>query len=411
MNSIPPKAAFGISENPDAFSGGAEAAKAAVLLLGETRRPHLILVFCTSRLAADSLTNGIRSIVGDDVPLFGANANGIITNDFIGYDGFQTAVAALHLPGAELQLFQHTGVAFNEAAAGDALGAMLAPSINQEERNPFLLFLYDSVNRLKGRFIMNLATPLMQGMSRHFDKCPAIAGARVMGDMKFNPTTQWCGGSVLQDSVVAMVLSGNIQVHTKVLHGCRPTSAYHRVTKADGPLVQEIDGRPALELIGDILGPDLRQDYQQYKFFVTFGVNHGQKWGAFQEDHYANKMCVNVDLKRGGLILAEPLPEGTEFQIMQRNFDMQQYRAATHALLDDITAGGRVPFFAFYINCAGRAAAYYGSQEEEAAYVAEGIQGRIPLLGVYEAGEIARVNDEMHLLDWSGVLNIFSHAA
>jgi hypothetical protein len=405
-----PQAAIGISENPDAFSGGAEAARGALDALGPEKQPHLVLVFSTSRLAAEPLTKGVRSVVGDDVPLFGANSNGIITNEFIGYDGFQTGVAVLHLPGADLKLFQHTGIAFNEASAGDALGAMIAPALKETAPDPFLLFLYDSVNRLKGRFIMNLATPLLQGMSKHLPEWPAAAGARVMGDMKFNPTAQWCGKSVLQDSAVALLLSGSVKVHTKVLHGCRPTSAYHRVTKADGPLVQEIDGRPALELIGDILGPDLRKDYQQYKFFVTFGVNHGQKWGDFHEDHYANKMCVNVDLKRGGLVMAEPLAEGTEFQIMQRNFDMQQNLEASRALLNEVEASGRVPFFALYINCAGRAAAYYGSQEEEADYVARGIDSRVPMLGIYEAGEIARVNDEMHLLDWSGVLNIFSHA-
>ncbi|MBL9117283.1 MAG: FIST C-terminal domain-containing protein [Verrucomicrobiaceae bacterium] len=410
MNSKP-RAATGISEVTDAFTGGAEAAKRALDHLGADLEAHLALVFCTSRLDPAAVTQGIRSVLKPDVPLFGANANGVIGNDFVGYDGFQVGVALLHLPGVEMKFFHHTGIAFKEAEAGDVLGTLISPQLRDTVADDFLLFFYDSVNRLKGRFIMNLATPLLEGMARHLPSGLRVAGARVMGDMKFNPTTQWCGQALLQDSAVALLFSGGLRVHKKVLHGCRPTSAYHRVTKADGPVVLEIDGRPALDLIGDILGPELRGDFQQYKFFLTFGVNHGGKWGDFVEDHYASRMCVNVDQKRGGIVLAEPLAEGDEFQIMRRNFDMRQYRAATAALVDEVVSSGSVPFFALYINCAGRAASYYGSQEEEAAYVAEGLGKRVPLLGVYEAGEFSRVNGRLQLLDWSGVLVLFSYPA
>jgi hypothetical protein len=256
---------------------------------------------------------------------------------------------------------------------------------------------------------MNLATPLIEGLTKYLPISLPIAGSRVMGDMKFNPTFQWCGQDLLKDSAVALLCSGNLRVYTKVLHGCRPTSAYHRITKADGPVVLEIDERPALDLVGDILGPQLRNDYQQYKFFVTFGVNYGEKWGTFNEDQYANRMCVNVDRSRAGLVLAEPLPEGTEFQLMRRSFDMDQYRSDTSSLLDEISTDNYVPFFALYLNCAGRAATYYGSEEEEAAYVSQGLNNRVPLLGVYEAGEITRIKQDLKLLDWSGVLLIFSY--
>jgi small ligand-binding sensory domain FIST len=160
--------------------------------------------------------------------------------------------------------------------------------------------------------------------------------------------------------------------------------------------------------VGDMLGGELLDSHDQYKFFVTFGVNHGDRWGPFVEDHYANKMCVGVDSERGGLILAEPLAAGTEFQLMRRNFEPLYTRDHAVALIDSIEAAGRRPVFGFYLNCAGRAAAYYGSDEEEAAHVQDAVDGRFPLLGVYEAGEITRVNDEMQLLDWTGIFNVFS---
>jgi hypothetical protein len=404
-----PKAAIAISSSTDSFTAGSEASRSALDQLGSDQDVHLAIVFCTSSLEAEALTKGIRSVLGPTVLLFGANANGVISNHFIGYDGFYFGLALLHLPGINVKLFSYTGIAFNEAVAGNILGSLIAPELPDQQENPCLLFLYDSVNRQKKRFTMNLATPLIDGLNKYLPISLPIAGSRVMGDMKFNPTSQWCGQDLLKDSAVALLLSGNLRVYTKVLHGCRPTSAYHRITKADGPVVLEIDERPALDLIGDILGPQLRNDYQQYKFFVTFGVNYGEKWGAFNEDQYANRMCVNVDRNRAGLVLAEPLAEGTEFQLMRRSFDMDQYRTDTSSLLDEISSDNFVPFFALYLNCAGRAATYYGSEEEEAAYVAQGLNNRVPLLGVYEAGEITRIKQDLKLLDWSGVLLIFSY--
>lgn len=407
-------AGLGHSENSDASAAGREAAQFAVRGLGgdESPDPDLLLVFCTARLDAAQLTDGIREVVAAEVPLLGGNANGIISNDFIGYDGFQVAVLALRLPGVDVDLLAHTGVAFQEEEAGRSVGEKIAAHLAKKDNDDgerSLLFFYDCVNRLKGHFVMNLATPMLRGMSEHLDPWPATAGARMMGDMKFNPTHQWCGGDLLQDSIVALLLTGNLKMHTTVLHGCTPTSAYHTVTKADGPLLLEIDGRPALEVIGDILGPDLKGDHDKYKFFVTLGVNHGDKWEPFHGEHYANRMCVGVNAKRGGLILAEPFEEGTQVQLMRRNLDFAYNQEQAGALIESIEGERRKPLFGLYINCAGRAAAYYGSDEqEEASFVQAAVDDRFPLLGIYEAGEIAQFHDEMHLTDWSGIFNVFS---
>ena len=51
---------------------------------------------------------------------------------------------------------------------------------------------------------------------------------------------------------------------------------------------------------------------------------------------------------------------------------------------------GRKPFFALYIDCAGRASAYCGSDGEEAAEVQRVLGREIPLLGIYCGVEIAR---------------------
>jgi hypothetical protein len=51
------------------------------------------------------------------------------------------------------------------------------------------------------------------------------------------------------------VLHGGVRMDTIIMHGCKPSGRYHTITKADGPMVLEIDGRPALEVLADMI-PD-----------------------------------------------------------------------------------------------------------------------------------------------------------
>jgi hypothetical protein len=272
--------------------------------------------------------------------------------------------------------------------------------------------MYDSMNHTGARPTMNMATPLLEGLRKAFLSAhraypPRLAGVGQCGDTPPDPVSQWFEDTIERYCAQALVFSGDVRMDTMVLHGCRPAGAYHTVTKADGPVVLEIDGRPALDVIAELLGPDSGYTAADYRFFVTLGVNKGDKFGAYQEEDYANRLCCGVDEERGGLIMFEPdLVPGTEVQLMRRSVDFEYIEPRTRDLLQ--RAAGRHPFFALYIDCAGRASAYCGSDGEEAAEVQRVIGAEIPLLGIYCGVEVARVGGDLQPLDWSGVLCLFS---
>lgn len=70
--------------------------------------------------------------------------------------------------------------------------------------------------------------------------------------------------------------------------------------------------------------------------------------------------------------------------------------------------GSEEPFFALYINCAGRAGAYAGVEEEDAQFVQSAINGRAPLLGIYSGVEIGPIHGEVKPMDWTGLLCLFT---
>jgi hypothetical protein len=88
------RAAVGFSEKTTSREAGAEAARAAVAQL-ETERCDLVLLFGTSKHDPTLLRDGVRSVVGPSVPLFGGSAVGVITNEKLGYEGYQVGVAVI----------------------------------------------------------------------------------------------------------------------------------------------------------------------------------------------------------------------------------------------------------------------------------------------------------------------------
>jgi hypothetical protein len=191
------------------------------------------------------------------------------------------------------------------------------------------------------------------------------------------------------------------------MHGCKPASGYHTITKAEGSLVLEIDGKPALDAIADLLGPDSEKSWEDYPLFVTLGVNKGDKFGPFKEEDYANRLVMAVDQQRRALVMFEnDLKPGFEVQLMRRSIDFDYIGRRADELLGRL--GHRIPVFALYIDCAGRASAYCGTEREEAEEVQRVIGSRMPLLGMYSGVEIAKVGPDMQALDWTGVLCVFS---
>jgi hypothetical protein len=400
------KVGIGWSETPNSFEAGRQAACSA-LKHGDLESCQIVLVFSTSRHDPVALRAGLRAALGPEPRLIGGYAIGIITNENLGYDGYQVGVAALDSTDVQFDLFAQGDLPDNELAVGEALGKQLAA--RRYEQEPNIVLLYDSMNHTGPQIKMNMATPLLAGLKKYFAAPPRLAGVGLCGDTPRDAVKQWFDNDIINGHAQALVLSGDVQMDTVVMHGCRPAGAYHTVTAADGPTVLEIDNRPALEVIGELLGPDSGYGIEDYRFFVTLGVNKGDKFGAFREDDYANRLCCNIDEARGGLVMFEPdLVPGTEVQLMRRSVDFHYIEQRTRDLLQRI--GNRRPFFALYIDCAGRASAYCGSDGEEAAEVQRAV-GDIPLLGLYCGVEVARVGDDLQPLDWSGVLCIFSESA
>ncbi len=400
------RAGVGHSVNPASTEAAIEATRAALAQAG-TETCDLALMFAASKHDPAQLRDGLRSVTGPATRIAGGNAIGIVTRDYLGYDGFEVGVAVLSAgPDDDIDLFIEGPLPDNEFEVGLALGQQIR---SKEYRgDPSLFLMFDAIKEMAtAGWSLNMATPLLEGMGFGLGTWPAMAGIGMCGGLEGDTGHQWFDDRIEQGRAIALVLSGGLRMDTVIMHGCRPASGYHTITKTDGVTVLEIDGVRAVDKVAELLGGSSGKPSEDYPVFVTLGINRGEKFGPFNEEEYQNRVVLAINEERGGLITFETdLKAGTEFQLMSRSFDFGYMEEKVNQLYERI--GNRKPVLALYVDCGARTCIFTGTDEEEAAEIQRMVGSRMPLLGMYSLTEIAKVVGEVQPLHTTGVLCIFT---
>lgn len=404
------KVGVGYANQGDAFSAGCRAAKEA---MGQQRidRPDLVIAFCAGSLDGEPFVRGLRTVVGETVPIIGGSAIGIITNEQISYKGHPAGAAILQSDALRVRVSAAADLDRDEYRAGKRL----AEQLPEQPDEKVLLLFFDSIKTPATSTtppVMNASPPLIRAIDEGLHARVPIVGAGVIGDYRFQPTQQFCGERVTNQSAVAAILAGPFGVYHRIIHGCTlKDGIYHRITRMAGSVVYELDGRPIVEVIDELYGGTQWQAQTPVNR-ISLGINHGEKYTPFKESDYVNRLIAGVLPSREGVVLFEPdLQEGIEIQFMLRDPEtiLASARRNTEELLDQMGRDGKTARFGLYIDCAGRTAELSETLTEEAAEVQALFRRQdVPLLGFYSGVEIAPCLGKSRGLDWTGVLLVFT---
>ena len=180
------------------------------------------------------------------------------------------------------------------------------------------------------------------------------------------------------------------------------------ITRAEGAVVHELDGRPAIEALERMLGGPIDADRaKELSLRVTLGEKHGDPFAPYDESAYVNRLIVSVDPQIGSLTLFEAdFRAGARVQFMSRDNDMMVASIERRmALLMDRLAG-KSCVIGLYFDCAGRSGLISGSSVEEADVMVRHCRADIPVLGFFSGVEVAPLMDRSRPLDWTGVLSV-----
>jgi hypothetical protein len=282
------------------------------------------------------------------------------------------SVAVARFERTELMYAQaRVDTAAESRAAGEAIArALLRPGLRA------VLVLSDGLH-VNG-------TTLVEGLNAVLPEGVVVTGGLAGDGDRFKRTWALSEGAAQANLVTAVGFYGD---HVRVGHGSKGGwdifGPERLVTRAEGNVLYELDGRPALELYKSYLG-DRAAGLPATGLLFPLSLRSDD---AGDEKRLVRTILA-VDEATQSLTFAGDIPTGSRVQLMRANFDRLVEGAATAATaaLRDVPAG---PVLSVAISCVGRRLVLGERTEEETEATLDVLPPGAQQVGFYSYGELS----------------------
>jgi small ligand-binding sensory domain FIST len=242
----------------------------------------------------------------------------------------------------------------------------------------------------------------------------ALPGVHIVGggateDGSTGQTFQLCGDASSSDSVAALLLSGDFGVDNAVSVAAQILGKSHRVTAAQGNFLLEMDGRPALEVFKEAIGP-MAEDLRRAASLVNICVGVDPKGARLERGCFLLRNIVGLNVEHEFLAVAHPLAPGdlVGFALREPGYAREDLTAT----LEETEArhGGRHPAFGLYFDCVARGMNLYRVPDHDVSYIHQAL-GSFPLAGFFTGFEIGPLAAAPQALQYAGVLTLVYESA
>lgn len=231
----------------------------------------------------------------------------------------------------------------------------------------------------EGSFVNGSA--LTKGMQEALPKV-LITGGLCGDDARFEKTLSSYNETPKEGEIIAIGFYGEtFEASFSIYGGWTPFGPERLITKSDGNILYEIDGKPALDLYKTYLG-DKAKELPGSALIYPLNVK------SQENDQSFVRTILAIDEEKNAMILAGDVPEQSKVQLMMTNMDSiaaASETAATRAMEGRNTP----PQLALLISCIGRKLVLNQRIEEEVEEVMNVIGNDVIISGMYSYGEIA----------------------
>jgi small ligand-binding sensory domain FIST len=248
------------------------------------------------------------------------------------------------------------------------------------------------------------ADPRCPDVQRAAVETAAASGAYLVGGLVShrcpNPllARTGSGNGLGSNGVAGLMLAPGVSVATALTQGCMPIGPVRRIDEARDNVVMVIDGRPALVVFSEDIGPELTQDLRRVGGLIFAGL---PVTGSDTGDYLVRNL-VAIDAGRGWVVLGAEVAAGDRIVFCRR--DPESARRDMSRMVRQLS--GRLsgtPKAGVYVSCVARGAALFGEPGVETGLIRETL-GDFPLIGFFANGEISRDR----LYGHTGVLTLFT---
>jgi small ligand-binding sensory domain FIST len=379
-----------MSVDKDWRKAAAEAARAARAKLGPL--PCDLALIFVSQVWDDFDPAELSSILAKELaPLhsLGCNASGVISGRREVEMKPAIAVLAMRLPGVKLHSFSFTPGELSKMEDGRALVAAL--DLYPTDNPKFLAFgdpMSCDPDHLTG--LINSGYP----------------GAPLVGGLSSGPQLKkasWMllNGEPIEKGVAGVALTGDVSFDIVVSQGCRPIGEPLMVTKAEGNVLQELGGRPPLDVLRETLSrcPPDDQRLARHSLFAGLVMKEGHS--GYKRGDFLIRNLMGFDQDSGSLVLGAALRRGQTLQFQLR--DAATSDVDFQAMLGAMAEGGAAPRGALLVACCGRGQGLYGEPDHDAGLV-QSMRGPLPMAGFFANGEFGPVDGRNYVHGYTSSL-------
>jgi small ligand-binding sensory domain FIST len=204
----------------------------------------------------------------------------------------------------------------------------------------------------------------------------------------------------------AVLLHGPIAIRTVVSQGCRPIGKPAVITKAEQQTIQEIGGRPPLEVLQEMfdeLTPEERK-------LVNQGLHVGRVVNEYQEKFgrgdFLIRNVIGADRATGAMAVADFFRRGQTVQ-----FHVRDAASADEDLRSLLAEAGRTfrPAGALLFTCNGRGTRMFDVPDHDAAAVDDAWPG-LPVAGLFAQGELGPIGGRSFMHGFTASAALFGPA-
>ena len=226
----------------------------------------------------------------------------------------------------------------------------------------------------------------------------------VVGGMASAANTPGGNRLVLDDEVmssggVGVVLPGGVATRTVVSQGCRPIGDPMIVTRAEGNLVMEIAGRPALDRLDDLVRAADADERSLLASGLQIGIAIDEHRATFERGDFLIRGVVGADRLQRALAVGDRVEVGTTVQFQVR--DAVAADEDLRAMLADATGDAALVF-----TCNGRGQRLFGEPDHDARVVHDTL-GSPALAGMFCAGEFGPVGGRSFVHGFTASVLVF----
>jgi hypothetical protein len=388
------KAGVGLSYHHNPNVAGREAAEQALEKAGVSK-PDFVFMFGSIGYDQASLVRAVREATGG-APLTGCSAVGTLNGDDADESNFSVVVTAI----SSDDLWWHNGLAAGLEADPRAVGQRVAKDLMPHlSADTIGLFVFpDGVKD----FIVptnNLVDNFFAGLEENLPSdrfLPLWGGGAGNNFNNFaSPTYQYCDDEVITDGVSYALLSGKTQAGWAISHACIPIGGERIVTRSEGNIIYEIDGKPAMEVFEEYIPEGaLTHDRDWARYAISLALCFRAP-SYIKDEEYIVRGMPSVSMADGSITVQTEVSEGTSVWLSSR--DKEKISTGFDRMAAQIKdqLEGEKPKLVFQFECGTRGKVMFREREKLQILrrFRQSLDPDAPWAGFYTVGEIGPVEE------------------